>query len=268
VALAGGVLGLAVGYGGIRLFQRVQIPTDLPIALTFQLDRRALVFSLGVAAASAILFGLVPAIQTSRADLAMVIKGGETMAGSRRRWGRSLLVGGQVATSVVLLVLATFMYREFQQQLTAGPGYRTDHLLLMSFDPSLVHYSEDDSQRFLVQLAERARSVPGVKSAALTSSVPMSTDGIGAANVIPEGFQLPAGKETLTLFSARVDEHYFSTMGIPIVRGRAFREEDGSGAARVAIVNEQYVAHYSPNQDPIGNRFQLKQQGTSTWIEI
>jgi len=268
VALAGGVLGLAVGYGGIRLFQRVQIPTDLPIALTFQLDRRALVFSLGVAAVSAILFGLVPAIQTSRADLAMVIKGGETMVGRRRRWGRSLLVGGQVATSVVLLVLATFMYRGFQEQLTAGPGYRTDHLLMMSFDPSLVHYSEDDTQRFFLQLAERARSLPGVKSVALTSGVPMANDGISAANIVPEGFQLPAGKETLTLFSAHIDEHYFSTMGISLVRGRGFREEDGSGAPRVAIVNEQYVAHYSPNQDPIGKRFALKQRGTSTWIEI
>src|SRR4029450_4034114 len=116
VALAGGVLGLAVGYGGIRLFQRVQIPTDLPIALTFQLDRRALLFSLAVAAVSSVLFGLVPAIQTSRADLAIVIKGGETMVGRRRRWGRSLLVGGQVATSVVLLGLAAFLYRGFQER--------------------------------------------------------------------------------------------------------------------------------------------------------
>ena len=82
VALAGGVLGLAVGYGAIRLFQRIQIPTDLPVALTFQLDRRALLFSLGIAAVSAILFGLVPAIQTSRTDLAMVIKGGEVMTGA------------------------------------------------------------------------------------------------------------------------------------------------------------------------------------------
>jgi len=154
VAIAGGVLGVAVGYGAIRLFQQIQLPTDLPVALTFQLDRRALAFSLVVAVLSAILFGLAPAIRTSRADLTMVMKGGESMIGKRRRWGRNVLVVGQVAVSVVLLVLAMFMYRGFQEQLRNGPGYRTDHLLMMTFDPSLVRYSEDETQRFFLRLAE------------------------------------------------------------------------------------------------------------------
>jgi putative ABC transport system permease protein len=268
VALVGGLLGLVVGYGAITLFRQIQLPTDLPVALTFQLDRRALVFSLVAAGVSAILFGLAPAIQTSRADLAMIMKSGESMVGRRRRWGRSLLVGGQVAVSVVLLVLATFMYRGFQEQLRSGPGYRTDHLLMMSFDPSLVHYTEDETRRFFLQLAEQARSVPGVTSVALASSVPMATDGINGANVIPEGYQLPVGKENLALFSARVDEHYFATMAIPILRGRGFREEDSTDAPRVAVVNEQYVQQYLPNQDPIGKRFQLRERGALSWIEI
>lgn len=268
IALAGAALGLAVGYGGISLFRQIQLPTDLPVALTFQLDQRALVFSLVVAGVSAMLFGLAPAIQTSRTDLAMVMKSGDAVVGRRRRWGRSLLVGGQVATSVVLLVLATFMYRGFREQIDNGPGYRTDHLLMMTLDPSLAHYSEDDTRRFFLQLAERARAVPGVKSVALASSVPMATAGINTANVIPEGFQLPVGREMLSLFSARVDEHYFDAMHIPIVRGRGFREEDSTGAPRVAVVNEEYVKHYLPNQDPIGKRFELRNRGTSTWVEI
>jgi putative ABC transport system permease protein len=268
VALAGGVLGLAVGYGGVQLFKQVQIPTDLPVALTFQLDRRALVFSLVAAVVSALLFGLAPAIQTSRADLAMVMKGGEAMAGRRRRWGRSLLVGGQVAIAVVLLVLATFMYRGFQVQLKDGPGYRTDHLLMMTFDPSLVRYSSDDARRFFLQLADQTRSAPGVKSVALASSVPMATDSISGSNVIPEGYQLPVGRESLSLFSSHVDEHYFATMGIPIARGRGFREEDGTDAPLVAVVNEEYVRQYSPNQDPIGKRFQLVERDDKSWITI
>jgi putative ABC transport system permease protein len=268
VALAGGALGIAVGYGAIRVFRQIQLPTDLPVALTFQLDRRVMIFSLIVAALSAIFFGLAPAIQSSRADLGIVMKGGETMHGRRRRWGRSLLVGGQVATSVVLLVMATFMYRGFRQQVSDGPGYRTDHLLLMTMDPSLARYSADDTRRFFLQLAERARSVPGVKSAALTSSVPMATEGIGGAAVVPEGFQLPPGRDSLALFSSRVDEHYFSTMNIPIVRGRAFREEDSSGAPLVAVVNEEYASEYLPGQDPIGKRFQLRERGNASWVEI
>ena len=268
VALAGGVLGLGVGYGAIRLFQQIQLPTDLPVALAFQLDRRALEFSLFVSVLSAVLFGVAPAVQTSRVDLTMVMKGGESTVGRRRRWGRSLLVGGQVAVSVVLMVLAAFTYRGFQQQLSSGPGYRTDHLLMMSFDPSLVHYSEDETRRFFLQLAERARSVPGVKSVALVSSVPMATDGLNVANVVPEAYQLPVGKENLTLFSARVDEHYFTTIGIPIVGGRGFREEDSTEAPRVAVVNEQVAQHYWPDQDPIGKRLQLRERGVSSWIAI
>jgi len=196
-----------------------------------------------------------------------VMRAGESRTGGRR-WGRSLLVGGQVATSVVLLVMATFMYRGFMKQVNDGPGYRTDHLLLMSLDPSLAHYTAEDSRRFFLQLAERARSIPGVKSVALASTVPMATEGIGGANVVPEGFQLPPGKESLQLFSARVDEHYFSTLQIPIVRGRGFSEQDSPDTPRVAVVNEEYVRQYLAGQDPIGKRFELRDRGASTWVEI
>jgi predicted permease len=268
IALAGGVLGLAVAWVGIATFRLIQFPTDLPIVLTFQLDRRVLVFSLIVSTLSALLFGLAPAIHTSRADLTMVLKGGELMAGRRRRWGRNVLVVAQVAVSVVLLVLATFMYRGFREQLSSGPGYRTDHLLLMTLDPGLVHYKDDQTRRFFLDLVERAGALPGVKSVALTSSVPMATDGINASNVIPEGYQLPVGKDTLTLFSARIDEHYFTTMHIPIVGGRGLVEQDSTDAPRVAVVNEQYVEHYSPAQDPIGKRFELREGDEKVWVTI
>src|SRR5687768_4196449 len=118
IALAGGVLGLAVGYAGMTLFRQIEIPTDLPIALAFQLDRRALVFSLIVAVGSAVLFGLVPAIQATRTDLTAVMKAADSVApGRRRRWGRAVLVAAQVAISVVLLAVAMFMYRGFGEQL-------------------------------------------------------------------------------------------------------------------------------------------------------
>jgi putative ABC transport system permease protein len=268
IALAGGALGVGVGYGAIKVFQQIQVPTDLPVALTFQLDRRTLVFSLSVAVLSALLFGVAPAIQTSRADLTTVMKGVDSGVRQRRRWGRSVLVGAQVAVSVVLLVLATFMYRGFRQMLSSGPGYRTDHLLMMSFDPSLVHYGEEETRRFYLQLAERAGSIPGVKTVALASSVPMSNDGPDVANVVPEGYQLPAGKESLPLFSARVDENYFGTLGISILRGRGFADTDSTDAPRVAVVNEHFAQRYWPGKDAVGKRFQLRERGASTWITI
>jgi len=250
------------------VFQQIQVPTDLPVMLTFQLDRRTLVFSLLVAVLSAVLFGVAPAIQTSRADLVTVMKGVESGVRRSRRWGRSFLVGGQVAVSVVLLVLAAFTYRGFRHQLSSGPGYRIDHLVMMTFDPSLVHYGEDETRRFYLRLVDRARSLPSVKSVTLASSVPMSNDGPTVANVVPEGYQLPAGKESLPLFAARVDENYFSTLAIPILRGRGFVDTDSTDAPRVAVVNEQFAQHYWPDRDTIGKRFQLRERGTSTWVSI
>src|SRR6185436_13182792 len=173
LAVAGGVVGLGIGYAGMRLFSQIQLPTDLPINLSFRMDRRALVFSFAVAVASALVFGLVPAVQATRTDLTAVMKASDSVApGRRRRWGRAVLVCGQVAVSVVLLVVAMFMYRGFRENMASGPGYRVDHLLMMSFDPRLVRYSETQTQQFFAQVAERARTVPGVASVSMTTMIP------------------------------------------------------------------------------------------------
>jgi predicted permease len=172
-----------------------------------------------------------------------------------------VLVTGQVAISVVLLVIATFAYRSFRQELGSGPGYRIDHLLMMSFDTRLVRYTDGESRRFYDRLLERARSMPGVKSATLASAVPMQTVRLGGATVVPEGYDPPPGQETISVMSARVAEGYFSTMRIPIVRGREFRLEDAPGAPLVTVVNELFAQHYWPGQDPIGKRLRLQNPG-------
>jgi putative ABC transport system permease protein len=105
---------------------------------------------------------------------------------------------------------------------------------MMSFDPSLVRYTERESRQFYDRLIERARTVPGVKSLALTSAVPMQTVRLDGSDVVPEGYKLPSGKENVSVMSAHVGEHYFSTIRIPIVRGREFRPEDSPEAPLVA----------------------------------
>jgi len=267
MSLAGGVVGLGVGYAGMMLFRQIELPTDLPLLLSFRMDRRALLFSLAVSVASAVLCGLLPAIQATRADLTAVMKAGDAVApGRRRRWGRMLLVGGQVAVSVVLLAVALFMYRGFRSQLTAGPGYRTDHLLMMSFDTSLVRYTEEQSARFFKDVADRARELPGVVRVSMATSVPMANDGLGVEPLVPEGFQFPAGKENAAVLASRVDEHYFDLMGLTLLRGRDFRAEDSAGAPKVAIVNEAFARHYWPNEDPIGKRLRLVRD--DAWVQV
>jgi predicted permease len=249
------------------LFRQIEVPTDLPVTLAFRMDRRALLFSLTVAVVSAVIFGLVPAIQATRTDLTAVMKSGDSVApGRRRRWGRAILVGGQVAVSVVLLVIAMFMYRGFREQLAGGPGYRTDHLLMMTFDPSLVRYTDSQAEQFFAQLADRVRQVTGLTAVTMTTSIPMAND-IGASTIAPEGYQFPAGKESVTVVSSMVDEHYLDTMGIPILKGRNFLETDDMSAPRVAIVNQHLADHYWPNQDPLGKRFRLDEEG-KPWVEI
>lgn len=268
IAAGGCALGLAVGYAGIRVFRSIQIPTDLPVALAFQLDRRALVFSVMVAGVSALLAGLVPAIRGTRLDLTTALKTGDTEAGaSRRRFGRRILVAAQVAVSVVLLVMATFMYRGFTALLGSGPGYRTDHLLMMGIDPSLVHYTDQETRQFFDRLVERAGEVSGVRSVSLASSVPMSNEA-DAVGILPEGYELPKGQTSVNVLDATVAERYFEVMQIPIIAGRPINEQDREGAPQVAVVNELLARKYWPGANPIGKRFQLVTEPDHPWVEV
>jgi predicted permease len=268
LAIAGGLLGLAVGYVGVDFLSRLQPPTDLPFQLSVQLDQRALLFSLTVSLLSAIFFGLAPAIQTTRTDVMSGLRtaGAETPH-HRRLLGRNALVVGQVALSLVLLMVSTFIYRGFRQVLGEGPGFRTDHVLMMSFDPSLLRYNEAQTQQFYRQVVERAGSVPGVKSASLASAAPMDPEDGGSMRILPEGYQLPKGQDNPTVFGSTVDENFFDTMDVEITRGRGFRSADNKGAPLVAVINEQLAKRYWPGRDPIGRRFRLDSSDGS-WVEI
>ena len=125
-----------------RLFRLVQIPTDLPIVAAFDTGRARAARQPGGRAGERRAVRVAPAIRSTRADLTAVMKATDAAGfGRRRRWGRAALVAAQVSASVVLLVVATFFYRGFQQQLGGGPGFRTDHLLMMSLAPEQARYS-------------------------------------------------------------------------------------------------------------------------------
>lgn len=267
IALLGGCAGVAVAYGGVKFLDRIQIPTDLPLVFSIQLDHRVLLFTVIVSVASTILFGLTPAIRTSRPDLVPALKAAAGETSKRRRlWVRNLLVISQVAISLVLLTVSALMYRGFETVFGRGPGYRTDHLLMMSFNPELVRYTQSQTQQFYKQLLDRVRSTPGVKSAALCAYIPMGP-GQGGEDVAPEGYQFPAGQHTAKVLSNTISDEYFETMGIPIVRGRPFLKTDTPSAPLVAIVNEELAKRYWPNQDAVGKRFRLS-NAAGPWVQI
>jgi putative ABC transport system permease protein len=267
LSLIGGALGLVFAYGGIRFLQTIQIPTDLPIVIGVQLDRRVLMFSFLAAMASALFFGLLPALQSVRTELVPALKAADQgFTAKRRTIGRNILVVAQVALSMALLVAAGMLIDAVRKTLTMNPGFRTDHLLTMEFDTSLVRYTEEQTREFYRNLKERAQAAPGVKSVGMVSVIPFSPNQMGLT-VIPEGYQFPKGAESAEVGDAVADENFFSTMQTGIIRGRAFTANDKADSPRVAIVNQEFANTYWPHQDPIGKRMHLHNK-TGPWVEV
>jgi len=267
IGLGAGLLGLVFAYGGVLFLRQIEIPSDLPIALTFSLDSRLILFSMAVAVASVLFFGLAPAIASSRTDLVPALKASDAdAAGKPRVWGRNILVVGQVALSLVLLIVSAMMYSGFQHEFRAGVGFRTNHLVTMGFDPTLVRFSNTQAQQFYKQIVERAAALPGVKSAALTEIIPMAPNQSNVA-IIPEGHVFPKGVTSDSVLSNTVDSHFFTTMAMSIVEGRGFREADSETSPKVAVINQVLANKYWPRQDPIGKRFQLD-DAKGPWVQI
>ena len=261
LALLGGLGGILVGYVGIELLKRFTIPSELPLKIPFRMDLRVLLASLFLSVLSAVFCGLAPALQSSRADLVNGLKGADVeVPGRKRLWGRNALVVAQIAMSLMLLAASFLMFRGFHNSLLEGVGFASDakdHLLMARFDPRLVQYDTDQTQRFYKALTERVREEPGVKSAAFTQNPPLGLDDFGRLAFVPEGLPMPRGRENFVAWTDTVDEGYFETIGIPILRGRGFLSTDTADSPRVAVVNDQFVKRYYPGADALGKRIRL-----------
>ncbi len=258
LAVLGGLGGLAVGYGGIEFFHTFKIPTTLPVTIPFQMDTRVMLASVVLALSSALLCGLAPALQSTRTDLVVGLKSADVDLPARKRfWGRSLLVVAQVAMSLMLVTAAFLMMRGFQHDVVEGVGFAKEHLLMARFDPRLVQYDAGQTQRFYKRLVERLRDAPGVQTVSLTENPPLALEDFDSVAFVPDGVQMPRGRENFTSTMDTIDEGFFSTIGIPILRGRAFTATDTADAPRVAIVNTHFANHYWPGADPIGKRIWL-----------
>ena len=160
IAIAGAALGLLMAKFFVMAASRLEVPTDIPLDLSFQLDMRALLFTAAVSVTSALLFGLAPALESLRTDLIPSLKSSEG-DNARRRWlGRGALVVVQVSGSLVLLVLAAQSYNGLSHEMLRNLGFRTDHLLMMSFDTSLARYTPSRRDQFYQVLPQRVREAP------------------------------------------------------------------------------------------------------------
>jgi hypothetical protein len=213
-----------------------------------------------------ILFGLAPAIRTTRVDLVSPVKGGEAARGAQRYWGRNALVALQTALSVVLLVSAGLFVKSFVQATSTNPGFRIDNVLLLSLDPALVEYSQTRTQAFYQQLQDRVRDIPGVRSVTLASHVPLSPLTF-EQTVSREDADLPAGQNAAVVMYNLVDAGFFETMATPILRGRTFEARDSEASPRVAIANQALVQKFWPKGDALGQRIRLRDK-TGPVVEV
>ena len=268
IAAGGAIVGFGAGYGVLRLLQGGGVVSDIGVRIDPRLDMRVLVVGLAAAVVSVIASSLLPAWQATRAkDITSSLRPGASSSDQAGRlWGRHGLVVGQVALSLMMLVVAVFVYRAFTAAF-ATPGFDTSRMVLVSLSPVLAGYDAAKTDDLLQRLTERARALPGVRSVGMTSIVPLNQDNREGQAIVPEGYQLPPGTDTITVSSTRIDEGYLETIGIPLVSGRTFRETDTMDLPLVIVVNQALAARYWPGQDAIGKRIRL-QGATGPWAQI
>jgi len=271
LATLGGLAGIAIGYGVVEWFHSkdsIVFATELPMAIPFQMDKRVLLACVGLSVLSAVLFGLAPALQSTRVDLVNALKSADVdVPGRKRLWGRNMLVIAQVSMSLMLLTASFLMARGFQHDLMQNTGFTKDHLLMTKFDPRLIQYNATQTQQFYKLLAERMRETPGVQSVALTQNIPLGNDDFDGVAFVPDGSQMAPDRSNFNSVMDTVDEGYFATMGIPILRGRTFLPTDTADSPRVVIVNEHFARHYWPSGDALGKHIRLD-NSAGTPVEI
>ncbi len=263
LSVLGGAAGLLLASMGMQYLSAFRLPTDFPVRLVVPMDQRVLIFSIAASLVSGLVFGLAPALQMLKTDLNGTLKAGDlAVSGKSRRFRvRNLLVVGQVAVSLVLLVAAGLLIKDFTSALHFQPGFRTDHMLVMTLDPALIRYTEPQARAFYGQLAERVQALAGVRSVTLGEHMPLGFTS-SVKSVVVEGYEMPRDQQGLSISFNTMDEHYFNTMQIPLVRGRAFDRRDQASSPAVAIVNETMARRYWPKGSAIGGRIRVGERTT------
>ena len=275
LALAGGVVGLLLALWGVELLTALN-PMSNPAARakyelirefnTFRLDGRVLAFNVLLSCLAGVLFGIVPALRASRPDVNEALKDGgeaqrhaplgESFRGLARFFGlRNALIVAEIAATLVLLIGAGLMLRSFARLQATQLGFDPEHVLT-----ARLHlprdYESDKVANFSAQLLERAKRLPGVEAASISISTPLSANSSAAALKIAGRTPTPGEPRATVGYHVIAPEH-FTTLHIPVLRGRAFDAQDKASGPRVVVINQAAARKYWPNEDPIGQRVWL-----------
>jgi predicted permease len=247
----------------------IRVASDIPLHFDFYIDYRVFGYAMLVALVAGVLSGLAPGIHAARANLVDVLKeGGRTGGGSGRQPVRSILVAAQVAVSLVLLVTTALFVQSLNNVSETDPGFQMDNRIMLTVDTALRNYDEETAQAFFRDLRERVRNLPGVQSAATSRFIPIGYDNSATRVYVEgEGEGLNDEQDSSMFFYNVVSDDYFSTMGIPILEGRALTAQDAENTRLVAVINEQMAKQRWPDESPIGKRFAVEGPG-GPFIEV
>ncbi|MDQ2825073.1 MAG: ABC transporter permease, partial [Verrucomicrobiota bacterium] len=260
LAVIGGIGGVVLAYWFGDLLLSLIPPTPVPIALDPHPDFRVLLFAFALAVMSGVVFGLAPALQTARWDLTQGLRerASASGGGGANRWNlRNLLVIGQIAVSLLLLIGSALFLKAFHNAQAIDPGFRTQNLAILTIDPGLAGYDKTRGAQVTRAIVDQVRHDPRVVSADLNQWIPLGFGGQGRTIIIEGRGDNDEHNRRVANISP-ITPGYFETMAIPFLRGRKFNEHDGEkGAARVAVIDETMAKQFWPDEDPIGKRFRF-----------
>jgi predicted permease len=255
LAGAGGICGLVISFWITRtLLLYLNTGAVSARALAVSPDASVLVFSILLSAATAVLFGLAPAWQATRVELAPGLK--EERGNSGRAAPalfRKTLVIAQISLSLVVLFAAALLTRTLKSLQTVDLGFHPDKIIAVTVDPATSGHSSAESARIYDELLRRARQLPGVKAASSAMSTPVASSGL-SVNIDVPGYIKKLSENMIIVNLDVVSPDYFATLGVPRLLGRDFMPGDQLKTPRVGIVNEKFVQHYYGGRNPVGRQ--------------
>jgi putative ABC transport system permease protein len=270
LSLIGGAVGLALAFAGVRLLVALR-PEGLPRLEEIAVDGTVLAFTVGVALLSGLLVGLLAALRYGRPALIPALKEGGRggTVGHERLRARNALVVIQVALALVLLVCAGLMVRSFWSLRNVNPGLDPSSTLTVRLSlPETEYAAPEAPTRFVIQLLEKVRAIPGVQSAGTTNLLPLSGGGSTSTHVI-EDFPLPPGAVPPILAVRWVSPSFFETLRMPLIEGRVFDRLDPSSQVREVVVSQALAQRFWPGKSPLGKRLTQGIGGqTAQWATI
>jgi predicted permease len=248
--VAGGSLGLLLAIAATRALERIPLPTDEPLVISLPLDVRVVGFAVLLSMIAGLLFGILPALRAARKDLQTTLRSESAGSGRRRPVVSNVLVVGQLALSMVLLVTAGLLVRALQTGQRTNPGFVADGVAVTSLSSEAWGYDTERARAFFDRLRERIEALPGVQGMSYTGIIPVTMASSGTT-VTPDNSSGPDDGRVVKINA--VDADFFSVLQIPLVEGRLIGPEDNAKTRRVAVINETMAKKFWPGTSAVGH---------------